>query len=267
MLYFIYWRFMALVVLIKTPNGALVDVPLFGSTVVVGRSSKADIKIDDTLISGRHFSIEYKNNAVFYKDLGSTNGSFLNNSKIINVQLRVGDKIKFGNSTLFIDESKLTKQEKEHHSHPAGNTNIQYIKMDYDNPGASSSIDKGVLDDDEVDVLSRLEAKEAQRKKEEEEKLASKNKKRPSIGADLAKKVIDKKTMVSTVAFNPKEKNFDIEKSTGNTKFIELEKAKRDKKARIQSQRSSMETEEEKPLGLIESILKALSSLFGGNKN
>ena len=44
---------MAIVLLIKCPDGTVVDAPMFGSIVVIGRSSKADIKIEDPLLSSQ----------------------------------------------------------------------------------------------------------------------------------------------------------------------------------------------------------------------
>ena len=51
---------MAVVIHIKCPDGSLIEAPLFGSVVTLGRSSKTDIKIDDPLMSGRHCSVELK---------------------------------------------------------------------------------------------------------------------------------------------------------------------------------------------------------------
>ncbi len=108
---------MAVVLLIKISDGTIIDVPMFGSTVVIGRSSKADIKIDDKLISSRHCSIELKSgNQLIFRDLASTNGSFLNNSRIQEVRMKIGDRVQIGDNFIYIDESKLNVKEKDHFS-------------------------------------------------------------------------------------------------------------------------------------------------------
>ncbi|MBI3354171.1 MAG: FHA domain-containing protein [Nitrospirae bacterium] len=67
----------------------------------IGRSSGNDIVIKDEGISRRHCVIEPATSAYVLKDLNSTNGTFLNNKKILlSVVLKHGDKIKVGKTTL-----------------------------------------------------------------------------------------------------------------------------------------------------------------------
>ncbi|MCC9144243.1 MULTISPECIES: DUF3662 and FHA domain-containing protein [unclassified Arthrobacter] len=51
-------------------------------SVVLGRSSEADIPVDDTGVSRRHLEIRTENGASRAVDLGSTNGSFVNGQKV-----------------------------------------------------------------------------------------------------------------------------------------------------------------------------------------
>ncbi|MBP3035699.1 DUF3662 and FHA domain-containing protein [Arthrobacter sp. zg-ZUI100] len=51
-------------------------------SVVLGRSSEADILVDDTGVSRRHLEIRTENGASRAIDLGSTNGSFVNGLKV-----------------------------------------------------------------------------------------------------------------------------------------------------------------------------------------
>lgn len=230
---------MALVVLVKCPDGTIIDVPMFGPTVVIGRSSKSDIKVDDPMISSKHCSIELRNNALIFKDLGSTNGSFLYNSNISSVQIRCGDQVRIGNTYIYIDESKLSPKEKLTHTHSAGKTQITFVKMkeekvkeehDNDKPRHQSPTFSDIEEIDD-DVVSRLEARENEAKKlnpsENHQVKSDAAKRKASIGAGLAKKINDnKKTAISTVALNTKENNFEQEASSGNTQFIKIEKKK-----------------------------------------
>lgn len=72
------------------------------SSVIVGRSSECDICIEDTKLSRQHFAIEIINNKFVISDLNTTNGTFVNGTKVSTKQLLLsGDKVLAGTS-LFI---------------------------------------------------------------------------------------------------------------------------------------------------------------------
>lgn len=64
----------------------------------VGRHGDADIVIDDPTISRRHAEITLSDDKYFLLDLGSTNGSFVNQHNIGTSEYRLtdGDEISFG---------------------------------------------------------------------------------------------------------------------------------------------------------------------------
>lgn len=70
-------------------------------TVVLGRIQEVDIPVNDLGISRRHCAIEYSKGRAVLKDLGSTNGTYLNGAKIPEAELRDGDKIQISSSTIF----------------------------------------------------------------------------------------------------------------------------------------------------------------------
>jgi diguanylate cyclase (GGDEF)-like protein len=65
-------------------------------TLVVGRSSKADIQIDQEAVSRNHCKLINNGHSVVLRDLGSTNGTFVNDELIDEYLLRDGDFIKIG---------------------------------------------------------------------------------------------------------------------------------------------------------------------------
>jgi two-component system cell cycle response regulator len=65
-------------------------------SVVVGRSSKCDIQIDQESISRNHSKIVNTGKSILVRDLGSTNGTYVNDEPVEEYVLRDGDLIKIG---------------------------------------------------------------------------------------------------------------------------------------------------------------------------
>ena len=65
-------------------------------TTVIGRSSKCIIFVDQESISRNHAKLTNKGKSVVVKDLGSTNGTYVNDKVIDEVILKDGDLIKIG---------------------------------------------------------------------------------------------------------------------------------------------------------------------------
>jgi Protein of unknown function (DUF3662)/FHA domain len=74
---------------------------LNASSVVLGRSSEADIPIDDTGVSRRHLEIRTTDGTTSAVDLGSTNGSYVNGRKVAgSVELTDGSTITMGRTKI-----------------------------------------------------------------------------------------------------------------------------------------------------------------------
>src|SRR5262249_39111191 len=66
--------------------------------IVVGRGEESDIRISDNSISRRHARLEPTEQGVFVQDLGSTNGTFVNDQAIDGARLlHDGDYLRIGN--------------------------------------------------------------------------------------------------------------------------------------------------------------------------
>jgi pSer/pThr/pTyr-binding forkhead associated (FHA) protein len=65
-----------------------------GKAMIVGRES-CDLTIDDAMISCPHAKLALDDQNLSVKDLGSTNGTFVNGKKITEAILKAGDEIKF----------------------------------------------------------------------------------------------------------------------------------------------------------------------------
>ncbi len=67
-------------------------------SLILGRSSKADIQIDQESVSRNHCKIISTGGSILLRDLGSTNGTYVNDELVDEYVLRDGDFIKVGRS-------------------------------------------------------------------------------------------------------------------------------------------------------------------------
>jgi hypothetical protein len=78
--------------------------PLMGAMTVLGRDDSADIILDDPGISRRHSEIRVTTDGphlvASIRDLGSTNGTFVNSERITSQRLSDGDRITVGRTSV-----------------------------------------------------------------------------------------------------------------------------------------------------------------------
>jgi diguanylate cyclase (GGDEF)-like protein len=66
--------------------------------VECGRASECDVSLDDEAVSRRHARVGWNGSAYSVRDLGSTNGTFVNGEQVNEKTLRSGDQIKVGHN-------------------------------------------------------------------------------------------------------------------------------------------------------------------------
>lgn len=66
----------------------------------IGRSEEGEIVLVDPSVSRAHAVVEIDRGGAFVRDLGSTNGTFLNGRRIKAESLRDGDELRFGNTRM-----------------------------------------------------------------------------------------------------------------------------------------------------------------------
>ncbi len=82
--------------------------------VVAGRGDHADLKIDDPSVSSTHAELVRRGGVIHVKDLGSTNGTFVNSSRIsAETELHDGDLVTFGEAAFELIDGALTEPEPE----------------------------------------------------------------------------------------------------------------------------------------------------------
>ena len=84
------------------PAGSTIEVT---TAMVAGRDAESDIRLDgDEFASARHARIDPRADGVWVEDLGSTNGTFVNEDKVTTARLlRVGDTLRIGQTELRLD--------------------------------------------------------------------------------------------------------------------------------------------------------------------
>lgn len=75
--------------------------------ILIGRSKTAHVTITDDLSSGSHCMISYQDGCVYVEDLKSKNGIYLNGIKIFKQRIYAEDKVKIGNTYLYIETKKM----------------------------------------------------------------------------------------------------------------------------------------------------------------
>ena len=77
-------------------NGQQKVIPLKGSVTVLGRAQDCDIRIPIESCSRRQCELRIEGDQLQFKDLGSSNGTLLNNNRVEEATLKAGDKLTIG---------------------------------------------------------------------------------------------------------------------------------------------------------------------------
>ena len=94
---------------ILEPNEPGVDGITFrlppGSVKTIGRSHGAEFIVEAPLVSRLHCQLTATADTLQVKDLGSTNGTFVNGKRVKAAELREGDRLSVGRLELFVSRS------------------------------------------------------------------------------------------------------------------------------------------------------------------
>lgn len=103
--------------IIQTVDGVVANkFDITDTALRFGRTTDNQVQIDDLAVSNEHAQVIRETNdkgevVYFLEDLGSTNGSFVNEIKIEKQQLHHKDSLRIGwNMFTFIDESEVNHE-------------------------------------------------------------------------------------------------------------------------------------------------------------
>lgn len=115
---------------------------------IAGRDPEADFYIDIKKMSRKHFALLHKKPKYYLKDLGSRNGTIVNDKKILGeVELKYGDKIQCGGTVLqFVSEASI-----EHML-------VDKLRQDIYRDGLTQIYNKKILPEIEKEMFQRSQA-------------------------------------------------------------------------------------------------------------
>jgi pSer/pThr/pTyr-binding forkhead associated (FHA) protein len=98
--------------LLKFSGMVLKDVPLDKPLITIGRKMDNDVVIDNLAVSGHHAKVVEESGTYFVEDTGSTNGTFVNDTKVAKQRLQSGDQIRIGKHVLVFEDETATAKPK-----------------------------------------------------------------------------------------------------------------------------------------------------------
>ncbi len=88
-------------IVVHHPTGQPEVVALNGAAVTLGRSTVASVVVDDVYVSDEHAQVMPLDDGWVVRDLGSTNGTFLNGAKVTQpTALAAGDHLRIGKTRI-----------------------------------------------------------------------------------------------------------------------------------------------------------------------
>lgn len=88
-------------IVVHHPTGNPEVIALNGDAVTLGRSTVASVVVDDVYVSDEHAQVMPLDEGWVVRDLGSTNGTFLNGAKVTQpTALAAGDHLRIGKTRI-----------------------------------------------------------------------------------------------------------------------------------------------------------------------
>jgi pSer/pThr/pTyr-binding forkhead associated (FHA) protein len=88
-------------VVVDDKGSKLGSHPLADGQLQIGRAEACQVRLSDSYASQFHARVFRRDGSWFVEDLGSTNGTYLNQRRVTApAELRAGDRVKIGKTTL-----------------------------------------------------------------------------------------------------------------------------------------------------------------------
>ena len=84
------------------PDGDRKDIPLHGSEILIGRAEDCNLRIPLAAVSRQHCRIIIGDADIVVEDLGSANGTYVNNQRISRQSVGAGDRLGVGQAAFVV---------------------------------------------------------------------------------------------------------------------------------------------------------------------
>jgi pSer/pThr/pTyr-binding forkhead associated (FHA) protein len=111
-------------------NAKPVFIEVTNKAMILGRAETSSFPIKDPGCSSVHCEIRLNSSGItMIKDLGSKNGTFINDCVIKETAINVGDQVKLGSTKISLDPSKMTPEEIKLHTNSGIKRKTQIIDI------------------------------------------------------------------------------------------------------------------------------------------
>lgn len=93
----------------RTAEGEDIKLPITTKPIVLGRGIETDIRVEDNEVSRAHCAIWMEGEKFLAKDLRSRNGTFVNNERVSEAELKPGDRVRIGHCEFLIEGEAPSK--------------------------------------------------------------------------------------------------------------------------------------------------------------
>jgi pSer/pThr/pTyr-binding forkhead associated (FHA) protein len=134
---------------LKFKESVLEELPLKSGITTIGRAEGSDIHIDNLAVSGNHARILGKDNTFLIEDLGSTNGTYIDDRRITRQRLVHNTIITIGkHSLVFVDPDATLADDNDRtvmKKRPAAGATAVAVAPPQHDPSMDRTIVRGVL--------------------------------------------------------------------------------------------------------------------------
>jgi pSer/pThr/pTyr-binding forkhead associated (FHA) protein len=145
-------------------DGQRKDFPVTGAVTVLGRGEECDLRVPLLNVSRKHCELTCGGSQLKVKDLGSSNGTYVNNRRVTEVVLKAGDRLAIGPIVFTVqldgkpEQIRPVKMKAAEAAKSDDAADVaEIVELDAAEPAAADAVDD--------DVLAALEAMNAPEKK------------------------------------------------------------------------------------------------------
>jgi len=135
------------------PNGQRKDFPIAKAQAVIGRGEDCDLRVPLASVSRRHTRLTLQGDELAVEDLGSSNGTYVNNQRVTEEKLKAGDRLVVGPVVFTVQIDGVPEDVK-----PIKTRGQQMAEAGDESVEGIVDLEADVIAADEADALAAAEA-------------------------------------------------------------------------------------------------------------